>query len=111
MSTIKYKLTINSFTSRTPCEGFYVHTGITHNIELSSPINGIETLIPISSGTTFNIDVSSEYQFIYLFIIHCDGYDTSENLQGGYQVSIVDLRCTDCFKGNCLFDVVIEIIP
>lgn len=110
MASKTYKITVTSFTSQTPCDGFYVQTGLTQNISESSPINGTPTLIPITTGYTFNVDVDDIYEFIFIFIIHCDGYDVNQNLQGGYQVSIADLRCTDCFKGNCSFDVIVEIL-
>jgi len=110
MLTKEYKITITNLNFQTPCSGYYVYTGVTHDISQASPINGSQSLIPISNGYTFNVEIESEYTFMYVFIIHCDGYDTTQNLQGGYQVSIADLRCTDCFRGNCVFDVTVEVL-
>jgi hypothetical protein len=110
MSLKTYEITISSLTLQTPCDGFYIYTGLTANILQALPINGTPILIPITTGYTFNIEIDDTYQFMFVFIVHCDGYDVNENLQGGYQVSIVDLRCNDCFKGNCAFDVIVEII-
>lgn len=111
MSTKRYQITISSLTFKTPCDGFYIYTGLTQNISQASTIgDSVPTLVPITSGYSFNIEIDDSYQFIFVFIIHCDGYDINQNLQGGYQISIVDLRCSSCFRGNCPFDVVVEIL-
>lgn len=99
----QYQITINNFTGHTPCDGYYVYTGLTSDINNSSYLNGITTLIPIVSGYTFTVTILSSISYIYLFIEHCDGHVTSvpsslPKLQGGYQVEKVDLRCDDCYE-------------
>jgi hypothetical protein len=107
MST--YQITVNNFIGTTPCGGYYIYTGLTTNINGvgTDYINGSETLIPIPpSGYTFSLTISSLIKNIYLFVEHCDGHNNSETNQGGYQMSYVDLRCSDCESGtticNCI---------
>jgi hypothetical protein len=101
MST--YQITVNNFIGTTPCGGYYIYTGLTTNINGvgTDYINGSETLIPIPpSGYTFSLTISSLIKNIYLFVEHCDGHNNSETNQGGYQMSYVDLRCSDCESGT-----------
>ena len=92
------QLTISNFIESTPCTGYYIYTGLTSNISSATYINGSAVLIPISSGGyTFTLNVGPSINNIYLFIEHCDGRNNSATLQGGYQMSYVDLRCSDCF--------------
>jgi len=50
-----------------------------------------------------------------VFVEHCDGHinptpSSSPKLQGGYQLSLVNLRCDDCYF-PCVFGVnVVKII-
>jgi len=46
---------------------------------------------------------------MFVFVEHCDGHISSvpqpaTKLQGGYQLALVDLRCSDCFY-PCSFGV------
>ena len=97
-----YQITISNFSGKTPCNGYYIYTGLTQNISGANYINNTQTLIPISTGYTFNISLMDNIPQIYVFVEHCDGHinpvpgDTPK-LQGGYQLSLVDLRCDDCY--------------
>jgi len=111
----QYQITISNFSGNTPCEGYYIYTGLTHNIDDADYINGSATLIPISTGYTFNVNVLDTYPQIFLFVEHCDGHinpipGSTPKLQGGYQMALLDLRCDDCFV-PCTFGVnVIKLI-
>ena len=99
----QYQITINNFTGYTPCNGYYIYTGLTTNINNANYLNGITTLIPVVSGYTFTVTILSSISHIYLFIEHCDGHISSvpssvPKLQGGYQIERVDLRCDDCYE-------------
>ena len=84
------ELIISNFIESTPCTGYYIYTGLTSNISDANYLNGFATLIsPLF--TTFTLNLSPSIKNIYLFIEHCDG-----RVQGGYQMSYVDLRCSDC---------------
>jgi hypothetical protein len=84
------ELRISDFIGTTPCTGYYIYTGLTSNISDANYLNGFATLIsPLF--TTFTLNLSPSIENIYLFIEHCDG-----RIQGGYQMSYVDLRCSDC---------------
>lgn len=98
----QYSITINNFTGYTPCDGYYIYTGLTNNISNANYLNGISSLIPVSNGYTFTITLLSSISFIYLFIEHCDRHiisvpSSTPKLQGGYQVEKLDLRCNDCY--------------
>ena len=98
----QYQITINNFTGQTPCNGYYVYTGLTTNINNAGFINEITTLIPIVNGYVFTIELLSSISKIYLFIEHCDGHvnsvpSTTPKLQGGYQIVSVNLTCSDCY--------------
>jgi hypothetical protein len=108
-SPIQYQITISNFSGNTPCEGYYIYTGLTHNIDDADYINGTEILIPITTGYTFNVTVLDSIPQIFLFVEHCDGHinpvpNSTPKLQGGYQLALVDLRCTDCYF-PCSFGV------
>ena len=108
-SLVTYSVTISNFTGKTPCNGYYIYTGLTHNINDANYLNGIETLIPISSGYTFNISLMDNIPQMFVFVEHCDGHinpvpQSAPKLQGGYQLALVDLRCDDCYY-PCLFNV------
>ena len=90
------QLTISNFIESTPCTGYYIYTGLTTNISDANYVNGSAVLFS-PSFTTFTLNVSPSIKNIYLFIEHCDGRNNSATLQGGYQMSYVDLRCSDCF--------------
>ena len=106
MST--YQITVNNFIGTTPCGGYYIYTGLTTNINDADYINGSETLITIPpSGYTFSLTISSLIKNIYLFVEHCDCHDNSETNQGGYQMSYVDLRCSDCETGTTICNCII----
>jgi hypothetical protein len=102
MSLCQYQITINNFTgTTTPCDGYYVYTGLTTDITTSNYINDTTSLIPIVNGYIFTIILSCSIEKIYLFIEHCDGHTTSTpsttpKLQGGYQIISVNLKCDDC---------------
>ena len=96
----QYQITINNFTGQTPCNGYYVYTGLTTDVNNANFINGITSLIPIVNGYVFNVQLLSSISKIYLFIEHCDGHIPSvpiPKLQGGYQIVSVDLTCSDCY--------------
>lgn len=93
---ITNQLTISNFIESTPCTGYYIYTGLTSNISDANYVNGSAVLVS-PSFTTFTLNVSPSIKNIYLFIEHCDGRNNSATLQGGYQMSYVDLRCSDCF--------------
>jgi len=98
-----HQITVNNFIGTTPCNGYYIYTGLTTNINDAGYINGTATLIPIpSSGYTFTITIDPAIKNIYVFVEHCDGHDNSETNQGGYQMSYVDLRCIDCNTGTTI---------
>lgn len=90
MSLIKtYDVTISNFAGLAPCDGFYIYTGLTTDINDASYINGVGNLTTISTPTyTFQVDVVSTVTLIYVFIQHCD--------EVSYKMSAVDLRCSDC---------------
>ena len=90
------QLTISNFIESTPCTGYYIYTGLTSNISDANYVNGSAVLFS-PSFTTFTLNVNPSIKNIYLFIEHCDGRNNSATLQGGYQMSYVDLRCSDCF--------------
>jgi hypothetical protein len=99
----QYQITINNFTGQTPCNGYYVYTGLTTNINNAGFINEITTLIPIVNGYSFTIELLSSISKIYLFIEHCDGHvnsvpSNSPKLQGGYQIVSVNLTCNNCYE-------------
>jgi hypothetical protein len=102
MSLCQYQITINNFTgTTTPCDGYYVYTGLTTDITTSNYINDTTSLIPIINGYIFTIILPCSIEKIYLFIEHCDGHTTSTpsttpKLQGGYQIVGVNLTCDDC---------------
>lgn len=114
-SLTQYQITISNFSGKTPCEGYYIYTGLTHNIDDADYINGSAILIPISNTYTFTINVLDTIPQIFVFIEHCDGHinpipNPTPKLQGGYQLALVDLRCDDCYF-PCDFGVnVIRII-
>jgi hypothetical protein len=100
MPTLKtYQVTVNNnFVGYTPCGGYYIYTGLTSNIDDANSINGSSVLIPIPpTGYSFFVDVDLSIKNIYLFVEHCDGHYNSQKNQGGYQISYVDLRCSDCY--------------
>jgi hypothetical protein len=102
MPSIQYQITITNFSGNTPCEGYYIYTGLTQNIDDADYINGSATLIPITTGYTFNAEILDSISQIFVFVEHCDEHinpipNPSPKLQGGYQLSMVDLRCDDCF--------------
>jgi hypothetical protein len=97
----EYQINIGNFIGETPCEGYYILTGLTQDISEANYINGVETLIPISTGHTFNLTIDDTITHIFLFIEHCDGSivpipNSEPKLQGGYQMSFVDLTCNYC---------------
>ena len=102
MSTLKeYQINVINFIGETPCEGYYVLTGLTEDILDSNYINNNQELIVISTGYSFNLIIEDTIQFLYVFIEHCDGSiipvpDPEPKLQGGYQISLIDLRCDGC---------------
>jgi hypothetical protein len=90
-----HQITVNNFIGTTPCNGYYIYTGLTTNINDANYINGSATLIPIPpNGYTFTITIDPTIKNIYLFVEHCDGHNNSNMNQGGYQMSYVDLRCS-----------------
>jgi hypothetical protein len=108
-SLITYSVTISSFTGKTPCNGYYIYTGLTHNIDDANYINGVEMLIPISTGYTFFVSLMDNIPQMFVFVEHCDGHinpvpSSVPKLQGGYQLALVDLRCSDCYF-PCAFNV------
>jgi hypothetical protein len=108
MSTLKqYQIKIKNFTSKTPCDGFYVLTGMTQNINIAGYIYGTPTLYPITVEFTFNLEIESDESKIFVFVKHCD--DTpppiiNPKLIGAYQLALVDLTCDDCYY-PCEFGV------
>ena len=113
-SYCQYEITITDFTGNTPCNGYYVYTGLTTNINGANYINGINGLIPIVNGYTFIIVLLCSISKIYLFIEHCDGHvnsvpDSIPKFQGGYQLSTIDLRCDDCYEQCDSCDFVIDV--
>lgn len=111
----QYQITINNFTGYTPCNGYYIYTGLTTNINNANYLNGITTLIPVVSGYTFTVTILSSISHIYLFIEHCDGHISSvpssvPKLQGGYQIERVDLRCDDCYEpcDSCDYNIIVN---
>jgi hypothetical protein len=109
MPTLKtYQLTVSNFIGITPCSGYYIYTGLTSNIDDADYINGSPVLIPIPPmGYSFFVDVDLSLTNIYLFVEHCDGHNNSNINQGGYQMSYVDLRCSDCNTGTTICDCVL----
>jgi hypothetical protein len=102
MSSLKeYQINIKNFIGETPCDGYYILTGLTQDISSSDYINGVETLTPISTGYTFNLIIDDTISHIFLFIEHCDGSivpvpNPTPKSQGSYQISFVDLTCNYC---------------
>jgi hypothetical protein len=99
MPNSQYQITISNFTGSTPCTDYDLYTGITHSI---GGATFVETVNSNSiSGHIINLDIDSLYTIIFLFIKHCDGYvnsvpSSTPKLQGGYQVVLIDLTCSDC---------------
>ena len=95
MSISQYKVTISSFNQKTPCSEYKIYTGLTDNIGDST---FVET-IPKQSilGYVMNLSIDSIYEKAFLFVEHCDGRDTTKKLQGGYQITLLDLKLDDCF--------------
>lgn len=103
----QYQITITNFTSNTPCSGFFVLTGLTENINNAEHINGLPILHNISNGFNFTLEVDSDKSKIFLFVGHCDNTPPpiiNPKLQGGYQLSLLDLTCDDCYY-PCEFGV------
>ena len=103
MPSIKqYQITISNFLGKTPCSGYYIYTGLTQNIDDAGYLNGNISLISLSTNYTFNISLLDNIPQMFVFVEHCDGHITptpqpATKLQGGYQLALVDLRCSDCF--------------
>jgi hypothetical protein len=94
-----YQVTISNFTGSTPCTSYDIYTGVTHVVDNATFVETVSS--STISGHTVNLSVDSSYTHVYLFIEHCDGHINSvptstPKLQGGYQVTLVDLRCNDC---------------
>ena len=111
----QYRIIINNFTGYTPCNGYYIYTGLTTNINNANYLNGITTLIPVVSGYSFTVTILSSISHIYLFIEHCDRHISSvpssvPKLQGGYQIERVDLRCDDCYEpcDSCDYNIIVN---
>ena len=98
-----YQVTISNFTGSTPCTSYDIYTGVTHVVDNAT---FVETVSPSTiSGHTVNLSVDSSYTHVYLFIEHCDGHinsvpNSTPKLQGGYQVTLVDLTCDDCVSSG-----------
>ena len=103
MPNSQYQITISNFTGSTPCTTYDVYTGITHSIDSATFVETVQSTS--ISGHTIQLDVDSSYTHVYLFVEHCDGHinsvpNSTPKLQGGYQVTLVDLRCTDCVSSG-----------
>jgi len=110
----QYQITISNFSGQTPCSGYYIYTGLTHNIDDAGYLNGNVSLISLSSGYTFNINLLNTIPQMFVFVEHCDGHISSvpqpaTKLQGGYQLALVDLRCSDCYYPCSFGDNVVQI--
>lgn len=97
-----YQVTVSNLTGSTPCGGYFIYTGLTQNIDDAEYLNGVEALISISTGYTFYVEVMDDISQIFVFVEHCDGHinsipESTPKLQGGYQMSLVDLRCNNCY--------------
>jgi len=98
MPTSSYEITVSNFNGTTPCESYSVYTGTTHDIDDADYVEDVN--VPVS-GYTLSLDIDSSYTGVYLFIEHCDGHinsvpSSTPKLQGGYQVVLIDLTCSDC---------------
>ena len=99
MPNSQYQVTISNFTGSTPCTSYDVYTGTTHDVNSATFVDTVSSSSILGHTITLNID--SSYTHVYLFIEHCDGHinsvpNATPKLQGGYQVTLVDLRCNDC---------------
>ncbi len=99
MPNSQYQVTISNFTGSTPCTSYDVYTGTTHDVNSATFVDTVSSSLILGHTITLNID--SSYTHVYLFIEHCDGHinsvpNATPKLQGGYQVTLVDLRCNDC---------------
>jgi hypothetical protein len=90
----RYEIKIKNFNTKTPCDGFYVLTGLTDSIIDADYIDGEMELLPIEEDYIFDVIVGSTVTHIYVFIVHCDGL-TDPKLQGGYQLTLVKLDCPE----------------
>jgi hypothetical protein len=106
MSTFKnYEIEIKNFDTQSPCLGFFILTGLTNNIDDADYINGTPTLHPINNGFSFNLEITSNNSEVFVFIMHCDNDPLiNPNLKKMFQLSMVDLRCNNCYK-PCEFGV------
>lgn len=114
-SLVTYSVTISNFSGKTPCNGYYVYTGLTHEIGSANYVNNIQTLIPITTGYTFYISLMDNIPQMFVFVEHCDGHinpvpTSVPKLQGGYQLALVDLRCDDCYH-PCDFNLNVVQLP
>lgn len=101
MPNSQYQITLSSFTGATPCGTYDILTGTTYDVNLATFVETVSS--STISGHTLSLSVDSSYTHVYLFVEHCDGHISSvpsstPKLQGGYQVTLVDLRCDDCVR-------------
>lgn len=117
MALSSYIVSINPTNVKTPCNGYFLYTGTTTSIDSATPLNNGNLVTFDSTGHTFNLDVDSSYDSVFLFVEHCDGHITpvpssTPKRQGGYQVLLLDLRCEVCGIGTliCGFQVGVELL-